>query len=178
GVGRGPRPRATTSTGADTRPRSNDPRPPHVGDHPGDQPWADEPLDDFWDGAQPCDVQRDSPPDDEQPCDGPRADDPPPPDGPWGDEPWDEEPPDDVPSASESRLQGREVEAERGGGQAGVVPPSWPWALPQPSWPEVRPDLPPWPSPTGGRAGLLNLAVPLATLTGHNAAPGQLSWLG
>jgi hypothetical protein len=49
------------------------------------------------------------------------------------------------------------------------------------SWPAVLPHLP-WPVPADGTppapAGLLNLAVPAATLTGTSATTGQLSWLG
>ena len=51
----------------------------------------------------------------------------------------------------------------------------------QPSWPGITPRLP-WPTPTditrSAPAGLLNLAVPLGTLAGTSATPGQLSWLG
>jgi hypothetical protein len=54
-------------------------------------------------------------------------------------------------------------------------------------WPGIRPYVPSWlptvgvRAPAAGRsapAGLLNLAVPMATLTGASSAPGQLSWLG
>ena len=51
-------------------------------------------------------------------------------------------------------------------------------------WPDIRPYLPSWlPDAAGqssvtGPRGLLNLAVPLATLTGTYSAPGQLSRLG
>ncbi len=49
-------------------------------------------------------------------------------------------------------------------------------------WPGVRPYLPSWlPAAAGwrpGPAGLLSLAVPLATLTGGSSTPGQLSRLG
>jgi Domain of unknown function (DUF222) len=55
------------------------------------------------------------------------------------------------------------------------------------SWPGIRPYVPSWLPTAGVRppaagpsapAGLLNLAVPLATLAGASPAPGQLSWLG
>jgi Domain of unknown function (DUF222) len=51
-------------------------------------------------------------------------------------------------------------------------------------WPGIRPYLPSWLPNTAGQSsvtgprGLLNLAVPLATLTGTSSAPGQLSRLG
>ena len=51
-------------------------------------------------------------------------------------------------------------------------------------WPGVLPYLPAGPGtlagvrPLGGAGGLLNLTVPLGTLTGASAAPGQLSRLG
>jgi hypothetical protein len=52
------------------------------------------------------------------------------------------------------------------------------------NWPGIRPYLPSWlPTagarpPSAGPAGLLNLAVPLATIAGVSSTPGQLSWLG
>jgi uncharacterized protein DUF222 len=47
-----------------------------------------------------------------------------------------------------------------------------------PSWPGIQPDLP-WSTAAGAApAGLLNLTVPLSTLTGTSATCGQLTWLG
>jgi Domain of unknown function (DUF222) len=47
-----------------------------------------------------------------------------------------------------------------------------------PSWPGIQPDLP-WNTAAGAApAGLLNLTVPLSTLTGTSATSGQLTWLG
>ncbi len=57
--------------------------------------------------------------------------------------------------------------------------PRWPWPIVPPylpSGPKTLAGLQPAAGPGGG--GLLNLAVPLATLTGASTAPGQLSRLG
>jgi hypothetical protein len=123
------------------------------GDAPGDTPPDDTPPDDPPPDEPPPDIPPDDPPPDEPPPDMPS-------DGPPLDD-WlpDDLPPDDARSQSDG--------------------PSWPW-------PGVLPYLPAGigtlagmrPAAGAGGGGLLNLAVPLATLTGASAAPGQLSRLG
>jgi hypothetical protein len=102
---------------------------------------------------------------------------------PNGEPPPDEPPSDDL---SSDDLRGDDLprgvppheppdgNAER---PAGLTGPSWPW-------PGVLPYLPPGPGalagvrPLGGAVGLLQLTVPLSTLTGASSAPGHLSRLG
>src|SRR5216683_2473315 len=112
----------------------------------------------------------DDPPADDSPLDDSPPDDPPPDDSPPDDPPHggaeESSPPDDLPNPPDTPDD----------------PPSGP-GLP---WPAVPPYLPAGPGTlaglqpaTGpGARGLLNLTVPLATLTGASAAPGQLSRLG
>jgi hypothetical protein len=63
-------------------------------------------------------------------------------------------------------------------------PPAPPPASPPGPWPGVMPYLPSWlpavpgQTPAAGPSGLLNLAIPLRTLSGDSSSPGQLSWLG
>ena len=65
----------------------------------------------------------------------------------------------------------------RGAGELGPEPLGassglWPGILPYLPWETAAGQSPAWP------AGLLSLAVPLATLAGTSSTPGQLSWLG
>ena len=118
-------------------------------------------------GAPPDDPPPDDPPPDDPPPDDPppdEPDDPPPADSPPAD------PPPDDPQAG-----------ARPDDPAGSLPP--PAAGPVP-WPGVPPFLACGPAalarlqPPGTGGGLLNLTVPVATLTGASAEPGQLSRLG
>ena len=114
------------------------------------------------------------------PAPGAPPDDPPPddPDDPPPDEP-DDPPPADSPPA-DSPPDDPQAGA-RPDDPAGNLPP--PAAGPVP-WPGVPPFLACGPAalarlqPPGTGGGLLNLTVPVATLTGASAEPGQLSRLG
>src|SRR6266851_444197 len=133
----------------------------------------------------------DAPPDADQP---PDADPPPhgrPDDWPQQPDDWPDQPdnwpqqPDDWPQQPEcggdlgaedpAPEPGLDHESMPGAGE--LTGPSWPW-------PEVLPYLPSGTGalaglrPLGGAGGLLNLTVPLGTLTGASSAPGQLSRLG
>jgi Domain of unknown function (DUF222) len=116
-----------------------------------------------------------APPDDPPPYDAP-SDDSPPDDAPSDDSPPAESPHGGAPESSPSGDRPDDRWQSLGGGESG---PGWPW-------PEVLPYLPAGPGtlaglqPTAGPGGtgLLNLTVPLATLIGASAAPGQLSRLG
>ena len=103
-------------------------------------------------------------------------DEPPAPGGP--DDPGSSPPPDGQPPSSTPPQSQPPAEPSDGGEPAGgASPPSGS----SPAWPGIAPYLP-WPMPAdatqSGPAGLLNLAVPVATLAGPSATPGQLSWLG
>jgi Domain of unknown function (DUF222) len=118
--------------------------------------------------------------------------DEPPPSEPPGEPPHSEPPPDDLPAddlppedlAPEdqplgTRPDGYAEPSDQDGipGSGELDGPSWPW-------PGVLPYLPPGPGalaglrPLGRAGGLLQLTVPLGTLTGMSSAPGQLSRLG
>jgi len=140
--------------------------PPAPGAAPDDPPADDSSPDD----SPPHDPPLDDPPPDDSFPDDPFPDDPlpgdSPPDGPPHGGAQESSPPDDLPNPPD----------------APDDPPSgpgWPWpAVPPylPAGPGTLAGLQPATGP-GGR-GLLNLTVPLATLTGASAAPGQLSRLG
>ncbi len=124
----------------------------------------------------------DDPPPDDPPPDDPPPDDPPPDDPPPGDPPPDE--PDDPPPADSPPADSPPDDPQAGArpdDPAGNLPP--PAAGPVP-WPGVPPFLACGPAalarlqPPGTGGGLLNLTVPVATLTGASAEPGQLSRLG
>ncbi len=140
--------------------------PPAPGAPPDDPPPDDSPRDDSPAHDPPLD---DPPPDDSFPDDSfpddPRPDDSPP-DGPPHGGAQESSLPDDLPNPPDTP----------DGPPSG---PGWPWpAVPPylPAGPGTLAGLRPATGP-GGR-GLLNLTVPLATLTGASAAPGQLSRLG
>jgi Domain of unknown function (DUF222) len=152
--------------------------PPAPGGPPGEPPPGGEPPDDQRpgpgdDGQPPGDGQRpgDLP---DLPCDLPD-----PPDDPPGDLPPGDLPPDDLPPA------GRPGDFPPAGGLAGARQ-DRPPAEPGGRWPGMLPFLPAGPATLGGAqplagaggAGLLSLAVPLGSLAGASAAPGELSRLG
>jgi Domain of unknown function (DUF222) len=113
------------------------------------------------------------PPTGEPPPDEPPSDDLPGDDLPSDDLPGDDLPSDDLPGG----MPPDEPPDGNAKPPAGLTGPSWPW-------PGVLPYLPPGPGalagarPLGGAVGLLQLTVPLSTLTGASSAPGQLSRLG
>ncbi len=126
----------------------------------------------------------DAPPDADQP---PDADPPPhgrPDDWPQQPDDWPQQPDNwpqqpecggDLGAEDPAPEPGLDHESMPGAGE--LTGPSWPW-------PEVLPYLPSGTGalaglrPLGGAGGLLNLTVPLGTLTGASSAPGQLSRLG
>ncbi len=145
--------------------------PPDVDPPPGEPPPGEPPLDDLPHGTPPG-ASAGAP--DAPPCEAPRPGDSP--RGSRGDDwPQQSDCGGDLGAENPAPEPGEDHDGRPGAGEP--TGPSWPW-------PGVRPYLPSGPGslagaePLGGAGGLLNLTVPLGTLTGASSTPGQLSRLG
>src|SRR6266851_3143455 len=145
--------------------------PPDVDPSPGEPPPGEPPLDDLPHGTPPG-ASAGAP--DAPPCEAPRPGDSP--RGSRGDDwPQQSDCGGDLGAENPAPEPGEDHDGRPGAGEP--TGPSWPW-------PGVRPYLPSGPGslagaePLGGAGGLLNLTVPLGTLTGASSTPGQLSRLG
>ena len=145
---------------------------PYIPPAPGAPPDNPPPGDDLPGAPPPAAAPPDAPPPADAPPDAPTDDRPPADDSPAA--PTDDAPPADAPPATPPPADAPPAAPSGGNPLAGGGSP----------WPGIPPFLPPGPpnlagpQPLPGAAGLLNLTVPLATVAGAAAVPGQLSRLG